>query len=106
LISNFFITINKPLKDGVIVVRFKVPEFRRIRDPSRIYSLARRIGYRLEKMFGGTFEIMGREIPDIVLFRPISRVRRFKLGFIDGSFSAIPNGELKLIPSITQHRVV
>ena len=106
MISNFFITINKPLKDGVIVVRFKVPEFRRIRDPSRIYSLARRIGYRLEKMFGGTFEIMGREIPDIVLFRPISRVRRFKLGFIDGSFSAIPNGELKLIPSITQHRVV
>lgn len=106
MISNLFVTSNQPLKEGVTVTRFRVPEFGKVRDPSRIYSLARRIGYRLEREFGGTFEVMGKEVPDIILFRPANKVRELRLEFMDGSFTAIPDRELKLDPSIVQHRVV
>ena len=90
MISNFFITRGYPLKEGVEVVNFKIPEFLKMKDQSRIHRLARRIGYRLERKFGGTFEVIGKEFPNIILFRPSKNVKEMKLEFVDGSFTAIP----------------
>jgi hypothetical protein len=93
--------MNRPLKDGVPAILFKVANFERIRDPSRTYSIARRIGYRLERKFGGTFETIGREIPNLVLFNPENEVQELKLEFIDGTFIAVPSGKITL--TIEEH---
>lgn len=90
MISNLFITRNRPLREGIDVIKFKVQEFGKVKDPSRIFSIARRIGYRLENEFGGTFELIGRNLPEIVLFNPLIMPTQFKLNFIDGSFTIIP----------------
>jgi len=99
LISNLFITRNRPLREGIDVIKFKVQEFSKVKDPSRIFSIARRIGYRLENEFGGTFELIGRDLPEIVLFNPLIMPTQFKLNFIDGSFTIIPHGKMKLLPN-------
>lgn len=104
MISNFFLTTENLLQKGLLVTRFRVPEFERIRDPSKVYRVARRIGYRLERNFGGIFETMGREMPDIVLYHPKKPVNTLQLEFIDGSFRVIPAEEVRLDPSFSNHR--
>lgn len=106
MISNCFITIDQPLKSGAKVTRISVPEFEKIRDPSRIFRLAARIGYRVERAFGGTFAVTGKEVPDILVYQPASNIQELRLNFIDGSFTAIPDGQIDLNPSVSLHCAV
>lgn len=101
MISNFFLAKGKPLSNGIEVHRFLVPEFKALKDKSRIYSLARRAGYRLERQFGGFFEVMGADAPEIILYRPTKKPKETKLTFIDGTLTLIPAGKRVISPQNT-----